>query len=257
MKTQRVFSGKPIVMPKQTNANLITALSVFAMLALVFSATARAQTEPLTIEDFEPKSGEPGDLIIITGTGFDPNPDNNCAVVMMTDTCSLPLQVLEVTPDGTQMLVEVGPVFQGAQPGPIMVARGNGAFGTFAPVVDEIEVVEDVWVWNRIPNGPTADTVGLGANGLFTAIGPAQELWIHGEPNANGTGSAGTPTSLLCESWASKRAIAASAPVLAIAQSANNSICSSWVRDLTMMTIPVSTWLGLTKRGPIIRLIAG
>jgi hypothetical protein len=156
----------------------------FISMVLACSATARAQ---VVINEFNPRSGAEGDLITIRGSGFDPNPDNNCAVVMMTETCSLPLQVVEVTPDGTEMQVVVGPVFQGAQPGPIMVALGNGAFGTFDPVFPEIELLEDVWVWNRIPNGPAGDTIGLGANGIFTPIRPPEEQWIHGEPNATGT----------------------------------------------------------------------
>ena len=147
-----------------------------------------AQTAPdLQIDGFFPEEGRAGDIILITGSGFDPDPDNNCAVVMMTDSCSLPLQVLDVSDDGTTMLVEVGPVFQGAQSGPIMVALGNGAFDTFVPVVPEVEVVENVWVWNRIQNGPAADTIGLGAAGVFNPIRPPQERWIHGEPNAEGT----------------------------------------------------------------------
>jgi hypothetical protein len=148
-----------------------------------------AQTT-IEIFDFQPKTAGAGEIIAIFGTGFDPDPDNNCAVVMMTDTCSLPLQVLSVDTDpltGSQLMrVQVGPVFQGAQAGPIMVARGQGAFDTFDPIVEEVEVVEPVWVWDRIPNGPAADTVALGAAGIFNPILPPQEQWLHGEPQ-NGT----------------------------------------------------------------------
>ncbi len=128
------------------------------------------------IDKVFPTAGATGTVVTILGHGFDPDPDNNCAVVMMTPTCSLPLDVLDVNPEGTQMRVQVGPIFQGGQPGPIMVARGNGDFGTFVPAFPEIVVEEPVWVWDRQVNGPAA------TGPIFDPIPPAEELWLHGEP---------------------------------------------------------------------------
>ena len=137
----------------------------------------------IQIDDFTPQTGATGDVITITGSGFDPDPDNNCAVVMMGG-CSLPLQVIQVNEDGTEMQVVVGPVWQGARPGPIMVATGEGAFGTFDPVDPTVVVEAPVWIWDRNPpNGPAADTGEL----AFTPVPPPEEQWIHGEPNEEGT----------------------------------------------------------------------
>ncbi|MCA9296248.1 MAG: hypothetical protein KC983_07010, partial [Phycisphaerales bacterium] len=137
---------------------------------------------PVVIDNFFPATGQTGDLITIFGQGFDPDPDNNCAVVMMSPTCSLPLQVIDVNPQGTVMTVQIGAVFQGAQPGPIMVGLGNGAFGTFQPAFPEIIVEQPVWIWERIPFGPMDDTTDL-PNPNFDPQPPPTELWIHGEPD--------------------------------------------------------------------------
>ena len=122
----------------------------FDDLNLVLSNWGRLCIE---ITDFFPRAGGTCTELTILGRGFDPDPDNNCAVVMMggpDGLCSLPLQVIDVNPQGTQMRVEVGPIWQGAQPGPIMVGRGVGAFGTFDPVFPEI-IVRLCWVATKFP----------------------------------------------------------------------------------------------------------
>jgi len=141
----------------------------------------------VNITGFFPMTGKTGDIITIMGQGFDPDPDNNCAVVMMGDFCSLPLQVLDVNPEGTMMNVQVGPVWQGAQPGPIMVGLGQGDFGMFKPAFPEIIVEQPVWIWEREPFGPMDDTGDL-PNPNFDPIPPPTEQWLHGEPDpTNGT----------------------------------------------------------------------
>ncbi|MEM7228735.1 MAG: hypothetical protein AAF432_07965 [Planctomycetota bacterium] len=137
----------------------------------------------VTIDGFTPTTGQTGDIITIFGSGFDPDPDNNCAVVMMGQFCSLPLQVIDVNPAGTQMQVEVGAIWQGAQPGPIMVGLGQGDFGTFQPAFPEIIVEQPVWIWDRDVNGPMDDTTDLPGGGNFDPVPPPAEQWIHGEPD--------------------------------------------------------------------------
>ena len=76
------------------------------------------------IEGFEPAEGCEGDLITIRGSGFGNDPNDLCVVVMNGER-SIPLQAMRVEDD--TIVARLGAVFDGAQPGPLVVGRGGGA----------------------------------------------------------------------------------------------------------------------------------
>ncbi len=77
-----------------------------------------------TITGISPLNAQMGDVITITGSGFDPVRANNC-VVQPNGARNIPLRVVEAS--SNQLRVLVGPVPPDARPGPIMVAVGQGA----------------------------------------------------------------------------------------------------------------------------------
>ena len=135
--------------------------------------------EPLTITGIEPREGGPGTVVKIVGSGFGDDPDDLC-VVVMNGGLSIPLHALEAS-DNT-VSAELGPVPPGAQPGPIMVAVGQGARGRFDPAFPDLTVGDDVWVWDRQPpNGPAV--VGPGEFRPLPEDPPADTRWFFsGEP---------------------------------------------------------------------------
>jgi hypothetical protein len=86
-----------------------------------------------TITDISPATAQMGDIITITGTGFDPNPRNNC-VVQKNGTRTIPLRVTEAS--STQLRVLVNAVPPGTVPGKICVATGKGAEAGFVDTTD-------------------------------------------------------------------------------------------------------------------------
>ena len=76
-----------------------------------------------TITGISPLNAQMGDIITITGSGFDPVRANNC-VVKPNGARNIPLRVVEAS--SNQLRVLVGPVPSDAQPGPIMIAVGQG-----------------------------------------------------------------------------------------------------------------------------------
>jgi hypothetical protein len=55
-------------------------------------------------------------------------------VIVMDGNNSIPLQALSASP--TEIRARLGVVRPDAKPGPLMVGRGTGAFGTFTPAFE-------------------------------------------------------------------------------------------------------------------------
>ena len=133
------------------------------------------------ITSITPLQGPAGTVVTIRGTNFPTDPNDVCAVVMMPDNRSVPMEVIAVTPGRVTAILGVPP--PDAQPGPIMIGRGNGHMGKFRPAFFDIFVEQDVWVWEKkagagnslqqfrpIPNQPP----------------PAQQWFFSGPPSTDG-----------------------------------------------------------------------
>ena len=96
------------------------------------------------ITDVLPRNGGRGDVITIMGTGFDPVPENHCAVIRFGD-AAVPLRVLEAL--GDRLIAEIGCVPENARPGPVMIGLGRGVMGRFQPAFPDVIVEDDAWVW--------------------------------------------------------------------------------------------------------------
>ena len=144
-----------------------------------FSVCVTDLTEP-EILSVDPPAATTGDIVTITGRGFDPDPDNNCVIVMIGNE-SIGLEVLGAT--GEKLITRVGPVPPGAGPGQIMVGRGKGRRGFFQPIFPDIELGEPVWVWDFPNAGETLE--GFPFEPVPTPPDP-EDLWFFSGPPENG-----------------------------------------------------------------------
>ena len=103
-------------------------------------------------------TGCPGDVFCIFGRNFGNCPENICAVIMLPNGISIPLQVIAATDD--KLTVVVPDVACNTGGGVIMVGLGKGAYGRFKPAFADVTVADDVWVWDRA-GGPMAGGVPI------------------------------------------------------------------------------------------------
>jgi hypothetical protein len=103
--------------------------------------------EPARIAVVEPAAGEPGDRVIITGSGFGTEPNHLLVYVDGANGVRTLLNVLSASE--TQLVARVALVAPDATAGPIVVTRGLGA-RSFPPVPG---VVHDGGRWSWTPTG--------------------------------------------------------------------------------------------------------
>ena len=116
--------------------------------------TAQSPAPPV-IAAVNPPFGCESNIVTLFGTGFGNNPDNICAVIMLPDQRSIPLEVLTAVSNRvTARIGAVPPDLAAGSVGQVMVALGDGQKGTFRPAFFDIFVELPVWVWNR--TGPAA-----------------------------------------------------------------------------------------------------
>lgn len=135
---------------------------------------------PPVIDVVTPLTGGEGTIVRIKGTGFGNNPQNLCAVIMSGNE-SIPLTVLETTPD--EVVARLGPVRPRAASGPIMIGLGEGQRGTFRPAFFDIFVEEPVWTWRKTGGAAMSEEI-------FTPTGtqppPQTEWFFSGPPTPEG-----------------------------------------------------------------------
>jgi hypothetical protein len=126
-------------------------------------ASTRAKailSDEFLITGFTPNTGGVGTIVTITGTGFDPNPDNHCCVLLDQPNGGLiPFRALEVGTD--YLIADLLFLRPEAVPGRLAVAIGDGFRGPI--VVEDADIPEPVWVW--LKNGPEFVT-----DDIFTPI---------------------------------------------------------------------------------------
>lgn len=108
------------------------------------------QSAPPVVASIQPTTGQPGDIVTITGQNFGTEPDNLCLVLMPAGSNQVvPLEVLGAT--DTQIrarILQVPPELIGV-PSQVMVARGNGNRGRPVPAFRDVIIEEPIWVWER------------------------------------------------------------------------------------------------------------
>lgn len=122
-----------------------------------FQICITPETQP-TITGIEPLPTpadplEPGDFVVITGTGFPADPKDLCVVAMNGPTGPVvPFDVMGATPN--RIIACVGAVPDGFTEGMIKLETGNGVCENFIPAFPDVKVDEPGWVWepNGVPN---------------------------------------------------------------------------------------------------------
>lgn len=170
----------------------------------VFGILGESSPPPPVVTGVNPASGQPGDIIRITGSGFDPCPDNMCVVIMQVgNNVAIPLEVLTAT--ATEMRVRLGPVPPAAAgiPGQVMVGTGRGAKGRFDPVLPGIIVAEPVWVWDFIGQDNENQPVPPPTFTPNPAPPVPGTVWFHADQPQNGEIclKLEDPTGLGCFNW--------------------------------------------------------
>ena len=155
-------------------------VSVGATVACALVGARAAVAQPLFIQDVQPPFGGMGDVITITGEGFGDVPDNICLLVM-DQQVSIPMIVLDATPN--MIIAEMGVVRPDVQPGPVMLALGEGFKDFFQPVFPDIIVEEPVWVWDFVE--PFAEVAGPIFEPIPTDPNP-EVKWFHSLPPEDG-----------------------------------------------------------------------
>lgn len=130
-----------------------------------FQICITPETQP-TITGIEPQPTpadplEPGDFVVITGTGFPADPKDLCVVAMNGPTGPVvPFDVMGATP--TRIIACVGAVPDNFTVGDIKLETGKGVCENFIPLFPDMVVDEPGWVWepNGVPNaGPPVANV--------------------------------------------------------------------------------------------------
>ncbi|MDA1005058.1 MAG: hypothetical protein O3A87_01050 [Verrucomicrobia bacterium] len=104
---------------------------------------------PTDITNLTPGPIGPGSLVRVAGSGFDPDPDNNCAVLGTT-----PLHIVGFTPLGDAIgLVGLEP--PGGSLGPLVIEPGRGVRRMPLPVIPGGSLPEppEIWVGDGVPPG--------------------------------------------------------------------------------------------------------
>ena len=137
-------------------------------------ATLTVQACGPIITDISPLTAQMGDIITITGAGFDPNPRNNC-VVEKNGTRTIPLRVVEASSNQLRVLVNAVP--PGTVAGKICVATGTGAEAGFVdaqvggsrvriPALGEVNEPIPPGALRSLALRPEAPRFFLGTNGV-------------------------------------------------------------------------------------------
>jgi hypothetical protein len=174
------FTLNTTVWPASGGTNVLDIFQMWAAMSPGFtiSFSVCVRSVPLEIEVAQVTTE--GAFTKITGSGFgNEAEDLSVAILDGGGARLIPLDVLAAS--DTKITVRMGAVPPDAQPGPIMVTRGQGSFNLPQPFFDDVSI-SSAWTWLGRESGPVSTPV----------ITPeptqpeAGQRWFFSDPPSNG-----------------------------------------------------------------------